>query len=384
MTQVFIPAAFYRGGSSKGVFFHARDLPADAAMRDRIFLSVLGSPDPYGRQLDGLGGGVSSLSKAVIIGPPTRPGTDVDYTFGQVAVDKPLVDWGSNCGNLSSAVGPFAIDDGLMHVPDGEALVRIHQTNTRKIIHARLTVRDGKAETEGDFVLPGVAGTGARIRLDFLDPGGTVTPGLLPTGNVVDQVRLPTGASFAMSLVDATNPVAFVRASEVGTSGTETPDEIEGRPDLMALLDLLRRHAGVLMGLGTTPDAVGLANPKIALVSPPARFRTLDKTELSPQTHAIGVRMLSMERAHRAVTLTGAMCLGVACRIEGTIPHQLAGSPEHADEIRVGNPSGVVSVGAEVRHERRWIADSAVVYRTARRLMQGAVAVPAALKRSAA
>jgi 2-methylaconitate cis-trans-isomerase PrpF len=384
MTQIFIPAAFYRGGSSKGVFFHARDLPADAAMRDRIFLGVLGSPDPYGRQLDGLGGGVSSLSKAVIISPPTRPNTDVDYTFGQVAVDKPLVDWGSNCGNLSSVVGPFAIDEGLVRVPDGEALVRINQTNTRKIIHARLAVRDGKAETEGDFVLPGVAGTGARIRLDFLDPGGTVTPGLLPTGNAVDRVTLPGGGSFAMSLVDATNPVAFVRASEVGMSGTETPNEIEGRPDLMALLDLLRRHAGVLMGLGTTPDAVGLANPKIALVSPPARFRTLDKAELSPQTHEIGVRMLSMERAHRAVTLTGAMCLGVACRIEGTIPHQLAGRPDRADEIRVGNPSGVVSVGAEVRYDRRWIADSAVVYRTARRLMQGAVAVPAALMRSAA
>jgi 2-methylaconitate cis-trans-isomerase PrpF len=384
MTQAFIPAAFYRGGSSKGVFFHARDLPPDAATRDRILLSVLGSPDPYGRQLDGLGGGVSSLSKAVIIGPPTRPGTDVDYTFGQVAVDRPLVDWGSNCGNLSSVIGPFAVDEGLVTVADGEALVRINQTNTRKIIHARFAVRDGKAETEGDFVLAGVAGTGARIRLDFLDPGATVTPGLLPTGRVVDRVSIPGMGSFEMSLVDATNPVAFVGAADLGATGLELPDAIEARPDLMALLEALRRHAGVLMGLGATPESIGLANPKIAVVAAPARFGTLDKAEIGPQAHEIGVRMLSMERAHRAVTLTGAMCLAVACRIEGTIPHQVAARPARADEIRVGNPSGVVAVGAEVRHAGQWIADSAVVYRTARRLMQGAVAVPAALLRSAA
>jgi 2-methylaconitate cis-trans-isomerase PrpF len=382
MTQAFIPAAFYRGGTSKGVFFHARDLPADPATRDHIFLSVLGSPDPYGRRLDGLGGGVSSLSKAVIIGPPTRPDTDVDYTFGQVAVDKPLVDWGSNCGNLSSVIGPFAVDEGLVSVPDGEALVRIHQTNSRKIIHARFAVRGGKAETEGDFTLPGVAGTGARIRLDFLAPGGTVTSGLLPTRNVVDRAAVAGLGTIEMSLVDATNPVAYVRAGDIGMTGTESPDEIEARPDLMALLDRLRRHAGVLMGLAATPDAVGLANPKIAVVSAPAPFRTLDKLPVGG--HEIGARMLSMERAHRAVTLTGAMCLGVACRIAGTIPNQLAATPPRADEIRVGNPSGVVSVGAEVRFDGGWIADSAVVYRTARRLMQGAVAVPLSVLQRAA
>ena len=370
--------------ASKGVFFHARDLPADPAARDLIFLKVLGSPDPYGRQLDGLGGGVSSLSKAVIVGPPTRADTDVDYTFGQVAVDRPLVDWGANCGNLSSVIGPFAVDEGLVTVADGEALVRVHQTNSRKIIHARFAVRGGKAETEGDFVLAGVAGSGARIRLDFLDPGGTVTPGLLPTGHVVDRVTIPGFGAVDMSLVDATNPVAFVRASDVGMTGVEAPDAIEARPDLMALLDTLRRHAGVRMGLGATPEAIGLANPKIAVVGAPAAFRTLDRTAVAAEAHEIGVRMLSMERAHRAVTLTGAMCLGVACRIDETIPNQLAARPARADEIRVGNPSGVVSVGGEVRHAGRWIADSAVVYRTARRLMQGAVAVPAALMPRAA
>ncbi|MFO0182112.1 MAG: PrpF domain-containing protein, partial [Alphaproteobacteria bacterium] len=180
MDQAFIPAIFMRGGSSKGVFFHARDLPQDRAQQDAIFLAVLGSPDPYGRQLDGMGGGISSLSKAVIIGPPTHPDADVDYLFAQVAVDTPVVDWSSNCGNLSSAVGPFAVDEGLVRVADGEALVRIHQVNTKRIIHARFPVRGGKAVTAGDFTMAGVSGSGVRIRLGFLAPGGGATGRLLP------------------------------------------------------------------------------------------------------------------------------------------------------------------------------------------------------------
>src|SRR5687768_1932741 len=179
-----------RGGTSKGVFFHARDLPAGRDAQARIFVSVLGSPDPYGRQLDGMGGGISSLSKAVIIGPPTHPDADVDYTFIQLAVDEAVADWTSNCGNLSSAVGHFAVDEGLVTAKDGEALVRIHQTNTKKLIHSRFGVRDGKAAVSGDYRIAGVAGTGARIRLDFLAPDGAVTGKLLPTGNVVDRVDL--------------------------------------------------------------------------------------------------------------------------------------------------------------------------------------------------
>lgn len=374
MSQLWIPAAFYRGGSSKGVFFHARDLPADAAARDRIFLSVIGSPDPYGRQLDGMGGGISSLSKVVTIGPPTREGTDVDYTFGQVAVDRPVVDWGANCGNLSSAVGPFAIDEGLVPGPDGERLVRIHQTNTRKVIHARFMVRDGKAVTAGDFEIAGVAGRGARIRLDFLDPGGSVTAGLLPTGRTVDRLALPDHGTIEVSLVDATNPVVFVHAADVGLAGTELPEEIEARPQVMALLDRLRRHAGVLAGLAATPEAVPLANPKIAVVARAAPFRTLDGRQVQADAHDVAVRMLSMERAHRAVTLTGAMCLGVAAAIEGTIARRHAALPSADGELRVGNPSGVISVGSTVRHDGGWVAESAVVFRTARRLMQGSVA----------
>ncbi|MCA3276735.1 MAG: PrpF family protein [Roseomonas sp.] len=379
MDQAFIPAIFMRGGYSKGVFFHARDLPADRAARDAIFLSVLGSPDPYGRQLDGMGGGISSLSKAVIIGPPTHPDADVDYLFAQVAVDKPVVDWSGNCGNLSSAVGPFAVDEGLVRVADGEALVRIHQVNTKRIIHARFPVQGGKAVTAGDFTMAGVSGSGARIRLDFLAPGGGATGRLLPTGNAQDTLH-HEGRAYAVSLIDAANACVFLDARDLGLIGTESPDVMEADPARMALLDALRRQAGVMMGLAATPERVGLALPKIAVVAPPAAYRALDGASLGAETHDIAVRMISMERAHRAVPLTGAMCLGVASRIPGSLPHQLAGPPARADETRVANPSGILSVGAEVREAAAgWHAESAVVYRSARRLMQGAVAAPAGL-----
>jgi 2-methylaconitate isomerase len=379
MDQAFIPAIFMRGGSSKGVFFHARDLPLDRAKQEAIFLSVLGSPDPYGRQLDGMGGGISSLSKAVIIGPPTHSDADVDYLFAQVAVDKPMVDWSSNCGNLSSAVGPFSVDEGLVRVADGEALVRIHQVNTKRIIHARFPVRGGKAVTAGGFTMAGVAGSGARIRLDFLAPGGGATGRLMPTGNAQDTLH-HDGRPYAVSLIDAANACVFLDARDLGMTGTESPDAIEADPARMALLDALRRNAGVMMGLAATPQAVGLALPKIAVVAPPAAYHALDGAAFTADTHDIAVRMISMERAHRAVPLTGAMCLGVASRIHGSVPHQLAGPPARADETRVANPSGILSVGAEVGETPAgWHAESAVVYRSARRLMQGQVAVPAAL-----
>ncbi|MEO9337490.1 PrpF domain-containing protein [Mesorhizobium sp. SB112] len=375
MTQSWINAAFYRGGSSKGVFFNAADLPETRDDIANIYLSVLGSPDPYGRQLNGMGGGLSSLSKAVMIGPSARADADVDYTFAQVAVDRPIVDWGANCGNLSSAVGPFAVDEGLVDAKDGEALVRIHQVNTSKIIHARFPVIDGKAETQGDFAIAGVAGTGAKIALDFLDPGGTVTNGLLPTGNVIDRIKISDGTEIEVSLIDATNPVVFVSASALGMTGAEGPDEIEARPGLMARLDEIRRLGGVLMGLGATPEAVGLSNPKVALVGAPARFQRLDKVEVEAGAYDVSIRMVSMERAHRAVTLTAAMCLGAACRIEGTIAQRLC-RPNVWQEIRIGNPSGVLPVGADVSDRGGWNVKRTTAFRTARCLMRGTVSVP--------
>ncbi|WP_198368591.1 2-methylaconitate cis-trans isomerase PrpF family protein [Roseomonas rosulenta] len=375
MDQAFIPAVFMRGGSSKGVFFHAKDLPRDRGKQDAIFLSVLGSPDPYGRQLDGMGGGISSLSKAVIVGPPTHADADVDYTFAQVAVDRPLVDWSSNCGNLSSAIGPFAVDEGLVRASDGEALVRIHQVNTQRIIHARFPVRGGRAAVAGDFAMAGVSGTGARIRLDFLAPGGGATGSLLPTGAALDTLD-HDGRRYRATMVDAANACVFLDAHELGLTGTESPEAIEASPATMALLDALRRIAAVRKGLCATPEAAPLAIPKVAVVAPAAPYRALDGAEHAAGTHDIAVRMISMERAHRAVPLTGGMALGVACRIAGSLPQSMAGLIA-GDEVRVANPSGILSVGAEVsRRETGWFADSAVVFRTARRLMQGAVAVP--------
>jgi 2-methylaconitate cis-trans-isomerase PrpF len=374
MTQAWIPASFWRGGTSKGVFFHARDLPTSRADIDPIVLAVLGTPDPYGRQLNGMGGGISSLSKAVIIGPSTHPDADVDYTFIQVAVDRPMTDWSGNCGNLSSVVGPFAIDEGLVKVDDGEATVRFHQTNTKKIIHARFRVENGKAAVAGDMEIPGVAGTAAPVRLDFVNPGGATTGKLLPTGNVIDTIMIEGHGAFVASMVDASHPTVFVRASDFGLTGIETPDAIEADNRLMALLDVVRRRAGVIMGLGDTPESVKLMSPRIAMVAAPQAFTAIDNS-LFDDRHDIATRMISMEKPHRAVPLASALCLAVACRIEGTLPNLLARKNEAGAPIRVGNPSGVLAFGADVRHDGGWIADSAGVYRTARCLMKGAVSV---------
>jgi 2-methylaconitate cis-trans-isomerase PrpF len=255
--------------------------------------------------------------------------------------------------------------------------VRIHQVNTRKIIHARFPVRDGRAEIRGDFAIAGVAGTGARIRLDFLSPGGSQCAGLLPTGNAADVLDIPGFGPLRASLVDAANPAVFVDARDLGLTGAESPDAIEARADLMALLDRIRRIAGVAMGLAATEDAVSLANPRVALVAGPTVARMLDGSVLDPAGHDVTIRMLSMERPHRAVPMTGAMCLAVACRVEGSIPHDLATRGIRPEEIRVAHPSGTLAVGAEVRQDNAgWRADSAVVFRTQRRLMQGAVALP--------
>lgn len=378
MSQHFIPAVFYRGGTSKGVFFNAKVLPKDRDTLSRMFVAALGSPDPYGRQLDGMGGGVSSLSKAVIIGPPTHPDADVDYTFIQIAVDQPVADWSNNCGNLSSAVGHFAVDEGLVAVKDGEALVRIHQTNTRKLIHSRFQVKSGKAETQGDYVIAGVATPGSRIRLDFLDPDGAVTGKLLPSGNVIDTIDLGADGRFEVSVVDATSLIVYVAATAFGLTGAETPDEIEASPGVMDKLEALRRRAGVLLGLGATPEAIGLQTPRIAMVAAPVTFKALDGEIFAPDQYDIGTRMISMQRAHKAIPGTGGLNLGVATQIAGTIPNRLSRPANAAGEVRVANPSGLVSVGAVVRQkDGMWTADSAVLFRTARRLMQGEVAIPA-------
>lgn len=380
MSQRFVRCAFYRGGTSKGLFFHARDLPADRAGIDRLLLAAVGSPDPFGRQLDGMGGGLSSLSKAVIIGPPTHPDADVDYTFVQLAVDKALADWSNNCGNLSAAIGPFAVDEGLVAARDGEAIVRIHQTNTRKLIHSRFHVRDGRAVVSGDYRIAGVAGSGACIRLDFLSPGGAVTGKLLPTDAAVDRIDLGADGVIDASIVDATSPVVYVDAMSLGLDGSESPEAIDARKDVMSRLERIRRLAGVMIGQGETPDAVGPQTPRIAMVAVPRPFRSLDGETIPSESFDVATRMLSMGNAHRAIPGTGGLNLGVATQIPGSIPNRVARPPNARGEVRVANPSGIVSVGAVVRSGANgWMAELAVLFRTARLLMRGEVAVPEAV-----
>ncbi|HYB74324.1 MAG TPA: PrpF domain-containing protein [Candidatus Sulfotelmatobacter sp.] len=371
MRQRKIRAVFMRGGTSRALFFHAADLPQDQQARDRILLAALGSPDPYGRQLDGLGGGISSLSKAMIVAPPSVPGADVDYTFAQVSVNEPLVDYAGNCGNCTAAVGPFAIDEGMVPAAEPEATVRLHNTNTKKLVVAHVPVQDGEAAAMGDFELPGVPGKGARIALEFLDPGGAATGKLLPTGNPRDTLEVPSVGALEASLVDATNPVVFIRAKDVGLAGAEPPEAVDGDRALGARLEAIRAAAARAMGMGPSP-----AVPKIAFVASPAAFRALDGRTVQPSTIDVCARVISMGKCHRAFALTAAMCLAVAARIEGTVVHEALPGAVPTD-VRLGHPSGILPINAavETKAGRPW-ARQVTVYRTARRLMEGFIRVP--------
>jgi 2-methylaconitate isomerase len=375
--QKSLRAVFMRGGTSKALMLRAGDLPEERSQWDRIFVAAMGSPDPNGRQLDGMGGGLSSLSKVCVIGSARHPGADVDYTFAQVAVSSAAVDYSGNCGNMSSAVGPFAVDEGLVKVSGESAAVRIYNTNTRKIIVARFGLEDGRAAVDGNFVLPGVAGSGAPIRLDFLDPGGAATGCLLPTGNVCDQLAVPELGTVEVSLVDAANPCVFVAAETWGMSGTEMPDVLEQRSDLLAQLEALRIAASLRMGLARTRAEAARKGsvPKVAMVAAAQPATTLAGESLAAEAADLTVRMISMGQPHRAVPLTGAMCLAVAARLTGSVAHRLVSAVEASQApVRIAQPSGVTMVDAAVRrHHGAWVADQTTVYRTARRLMEGVV-----------
>jgi hypothetical protein len=366
MPQRRIRAVFMRGGTSRCLVFHEADLPGPGEARDRILLAALGSPDPYGRQLDGLGGGISSLSKACIIGSPTHPEADVEYTFAQVHVTRPEVDYAGNCGNCSSSVGPFAIDEGLVAAVEPVTAVRIHNTNTKKLIVAHVPVQGGETAVTGDFVLPGVTGRGARIALDFLDPGGAGTGRLLPTGRARDVVE-----GVPASLVDATNPMVFVRARDVGLTGAESPEAIDADRTLAGRLEAIREAAARMMGI-----AGSAAIPKIAFVAPPSAFTSLDGTAYRPEQADVIARVISMGNCHRAFALTAAMCLAVAARLDGAVVRECVTAADGAD-VRLGHPSGVLPIDAAVsmRNGEAW-AERVTVYRTARRLMEGFVRVP--------
>jgi 2-methylaconitate cis-trans-isomerase PrpF len=381
MKQLKIPAVFMRGGTSNAVVFNAKDLPRDRAQWDEIFLAAIGSPDPYGRQLDGMGGGVSSLSKVCVVGPASREDADIDYTFAQVQVKEARVDYGANCGNMSSAMGPFAVDEGLVKVSGPDALVRVHNTNTKKIIWSRFPLDNGTAAVDGDLAIPGVAGTGAPVKLEFREPGGATTGKLLPTGNVVDTLELPGLGKFRVSMVDAANACVFARAADLGIKGTELPDEIEANSELLKKLAAIRIAASIAMGITKTPEeaAKRAAVPFVGFVSAPQEAKTLTGDRVAAAGVDLTARMMSSGQPHRALPLTCTLCLAVAARVEGTVVNELARPAQSAEaEIRIGMPSGVLTAAASVRKlEGQWHAEQGAFFRTQRRMFDGHVYVRA-------
>jgi 2-methylaconitate isomerase len=369
------PAVFMRGGTSKALMFHAKDLPKDRSERNAIFLAAIGSPDPYGRQLNGMGGGLSSLSKVCIIEPSNRPDADVDYTFAQVLVKEARVDYGSNCGNMSSAVGPFAVDEKIVSVPDGETTVRIFNTNTKKILHSTFSVLGSRSAWEGDFEIPGVTGKGAAIRMDFLEPGGASTGKLLPTGNVKDVLDISGVGKVEVSMIDAANACAFVIAESLGIFGTEMPDELERNTDLLGKLAAIRLHASVAMGLSSSlEDArTKTAIPFIGFVSPPQDARMLSGDRVSATATDLTVRIISNGQPHHALPLTGSVCAAVAAQIKGSTVSDVA-RQGLGEKLRIAMPSGLLTVGASVcQEDGQWHALYGSSFRTARRLFEGSV-----------
>ena len=376
--QRSVPAVYMRGGTSRALVFHRRDLPEggpphDSAAWDEIFCGVLGSPDPYGRQLDGMGGGISSLSKVAVISSPTRAGADIDYTFGQVDVTKKVVGYRGNCGNISSAVGPFAVDEGLVAVTGDRTSIVIHNTNTKKLIRASFDVLNGKAAVKGDFALDGVAGTGAPIELAFLEPGGAATGKLLPTGHVRDALAVPGFGTVDVSFVDAANPFVFLHADAVGLTGYETADELAGNAKALAIFEEIRIAAAVAMGLVREPEEARTKMRNLPFV---AMVRAYDRAQSKSATPAdVTTRMISSGLPHKATPLTGAMCLAIAASIRGTIVNDIAGAAaSQARPIVVEHPSGVLPVAARVSYVNdEPLAHEVIVFRTARRLMEGRV-----------
>lgn len=380
MPQLRIPAVYMRGGSSKGVFFHARDLPPAGPARDALLLRVIGSPDPYGKQIDGLGGATSSTSKVVVIAPSCRPDCDVDYLFGAPAIEVPVIDWSGNCGNLSAAVGPFAISEGLVQAPrEGLARVRIWQANLGKRILAHVPMANGEVQEEGDFRFDGVAFPAAEVVLDFLDPAGS-DGSVLPTGRAVDELDVPGLGRLPVTLLNAGNPTVFVRAETLGLSGTETQAQLNGDGPLLARLEALRAAGAVAMGLAATAaqaTAERPHTPKLCLIAPPQTYRVAGGKQVQAEELDVIARMISMGKLHHAIPGTGAVAVAVAAALPGTLVHTLTGDLD-GRQVRIGHTAGTVAVGARAREVGGvWQVEKASMSRSARRLMEGWVRVPA-------
>lgn len=379
MTQQRIPAVYMRGGTSKGVFFLDKDVPPAGPQRDAFMLRVIGSPDPYGKQIDGMGAATSSTSKVVIIGKSARDDADVDYLFGAPSIENPVVDWSGNCGNLSSAVGPFAIAQGLVDAPrDGIATVRIWQVNIQKHIIAHVPMRDGEVVEEGDFVLDGVAFPAAEVVVEFMHPGGS-GGNILPTGNTIDELDIPGFPALPATLLNAGNPTIFVEADRVGLVGTETQEQVNGNAQLLAQLETIRAHCTVAMGLAATPEeATSLRphTPKLCLVAKPASYVAAGGKRVEASEIDVIARIVSMGKLHHAITGTGAVAVAVAAALEGTLVNRIAGDIGNR-QVQMGHTAGTVAVGAQTQQiNGAWVVEKAVMSRSARRLMEGWVLLP--------
>ena len=383
--QIRIPATYMRGGTSKGMFFRLQDLPEAAqtpgAVRDKLLLRVIGSPDPYQKQIDGMGAATSSTSKTVILSKSNQPDHDVDYLFGQVSIDKAFVDWSGNCGNLSAAVGPFAISNGLVdsaRIPqNGVATVRIWQANIRKTIIAEVPITDGAVQETGDFELDGVTFPAAEVPVAFMDPADG-EGAMFPTGNVVDDLEVPGVGVLKATLINAGIPTIFLNAEAIGYTGNELQDAINGNPDALIMFETIRAHGAVRMGLIQHIDeAAGRQHtPKVAFVAKPVDYIASSGKAVKASDVDLLVRALSMGKLHHAMMGTAAVAIGAAAAIPGTLVNLAAGGGERTS-VHFGHPSGTLRVGAEAtRVGNDWVVTKAIMSRSARVLMEGWVRVP--------
>ncbi|MFQ5912689.1 MAG: 2-methylaconitate cis-trans isomerase PrpF family protein [Nitrospinota bacterium] len=376
MAEAKIPCVIMRGGTSKAVFFKEEDLPEDREVQEQILLAAFGSPDP--RQIDGLGGADPTTSKCAIVSLSQEPGIDVNYTFAQVAIDRPFVDWRGNCGNISSAVGLFAVEEGWVELREPSTRIRVLNTNTGKTLEFDVPVREGSPEDKGDASIAGVPGRAPPIRVGFLGAGGAVTGKLLPTGNPIEEMEVGGLGRVTLSVVDAANPLFFVRAEDVGWTGSESAREMDASQEVLAKLERIRGEVARRLGFVQDPARAreeSPAVPKVAVVAPAADFVEASGRTVSADDHDLRGRMLSMGRAHKAYALTGAICTAAAAYLEGTLVNRVVreSRKDLPQTLRIGHPAGVIEVEAEFKDGELL---KATVIRTARRLMEGVVSVP--------
>lgn len=387
--QIKIPATYMRGGTSKGVFFSLKDLPEAAQVpgpaRDALLLRVIGSPDPYDKQIDGMGGATSSTSKTVILSKSIKADHDVDYLFGQVSIDKPFVDWSGNCGNLSAAVGSFAVSNGLVdasRIPhNGVAVVRVWQANIGKTIIAHVPITNGEVQETGDFELDGVTFPAAEVQIEFLDPAADEEGGggsMFPTGNLVDDLEVPGVGTFKATMINAGIPTIFINAEDIGYKGTELQGAINGDPKALLMFETIRAYGALRMGLISNIDEAAKRQhtPKVAFVAKPADYVSSSGKAIAAGDVDLLVRALSMGKLHHAMMGTAAVAIGTAAAITGTLVNLAAGGIER-NAVRFGHPSGTLRVGAEASQVNgEWTVNKAIMSRSARVLMEGFVRVP--------